>query len=41
MFEMLRTVGLAEDVTRFGLHMIIPRDMLRAHGKALYLDEAI
>lgn len=26
MFEMLRTVGLAEDVTRFGLNMIIPRE---------------
>ncbi len=25
-FEMLRTVGLAEDVTRFGLNMIIPRE---------------
>lgn len=25
-FEMLRTVGLAEDVTRFGLNMVIPRE---------------
>jgi ABC-type branched-subunit amino acid transport system ATPase component len=25
-FDMLRTVGLAEDVTRFGLNMIIPRE---------------
>jgi putative ABC transport system ATP-binding protein len=25
-FEALRTVGLVEDVTRFGLHMVIPRE---------------
>jgi putative ABC transport system ATP-binding protein len=34
-FEMLRTVGLAEDVTRLGLNMIIPRERCEPMTKHL------